>query len=130
MVPGDYWTWHPLPYCSTPECQQRARGMKTQFIAAGQVPCQARDCTNFAPEGFYDPRQRYFVCSRKCFQKRRSRLAIGRKLVTCGCGCGKEFYSGAKRRERYFFDRRHAGRYKTDQLLKRTGHFESAIREY
>ncbi len=130
IIPGDFWQWHPLPYCAKPECQERARRANTQFIGERQRRCEARGCTQFAPSGFFDPRQKYFVCSRKCFMKRRSRLAFGRKLVTCGCGCGQQFHSGAKPRDRYFYDRDHAGRYKTDQMLKRSKHFEPAIREY
>jgi integrase/recombinase XerC len=125
------WPGRIVIYCGKPDCQHAARNHPTRrYVGEGEIKCQARGCEKFIPAGSYDSRHMHFVCSGECWHHRRAQAAMGNKLVTCGCGCGQQFRSGKASSKNFFVNREHAGRYRTDQLLKRCGPFLSISREY
>jgi integrase/recombinase XerC len=125
----DSWPGRSFFYCDEPECRTAAIDHpRRKFIEAGTVQCMAPDCTNFVPEGSYDPRHSTFVCSISCWNKRQAK---GCAMRTCAC-CGLE-YMGSERPTKtglYFFSSVHRGRYQTAQSLDRCGVLRPVLEEY
>lgn len=118
-------------YCEREECQLVAKSHPTRrYIGEGEVKCQGRGCDNYVPAGSYDRRHINFVCCGRCWSSRQVQKAMGDKLVTCGCGCGKQFLSGKAVRKNYFLNREHAGRFRTEEALQRCGPHLPLVREY
>jgi integrase/recombinase XerC len=118
-------------YCHKYACRSEVRKRTCfQVVAPKTRRCAGPKCTNFAPGGKYDPRQRSFYCSDRCLRRHRNR---GQTLVTCGLpGCGKQFYRRIRSRvKNHFCCYDHIHKYRSARVIKeRAGHFMPLLEEY
>jgi hypothetical protein len=65
------WSGRRLLQCGKMKCRRSAqkRGPKYEYAFANTTTCEGPDCDNFVPEGTYDFRAKFKVCSGACFRK-------------------------------------------------------------
>lgn len=127
-------TWPGTRYrfCGKPECAEGVRKLTWgRYVDSEVERCQTPGCSNFIPEGRYDLRNKFIVCSPDCYNRRSAKGSI---LMTCGCGCGTQFLRASKRLRKsglVFLSSRHLGDYLIAKTLQEScGPFRVVADEY
>ena len=125
----DTWPGHRFQYCGQAECAAKVNHYR--FIPGNSYRCEGPNCQNFVPEGFYDLRAGYYTCCGECWIRRRTK---GNRLLTCGCGCNRQFLGRAERKPidgKYFLSPRHYGDYQHKQyVIEMAGPYADLFNEY
>jgi integrase/recombinase XerC len=124
----DTWPGFRYRYCGTAECAQKIT--RFRHIEANQYKCDAPNCENFVPEGFYNKQSGFYTCSPECWKHR---VILGYRVLTCGC-CGQEFIGRGNRKGvegKYFLSQQHYGNYLHARYVNETsGIFRDLVNEY
>ena len=121
------WPGRRLLQCGKMKCRRSAqkRGPLYEYVFANTTTCEGPDCGNLVPEGTYDFRAKFKVCSDACFRKVKSKGWVWFKCSHCGNPC-----RGRRRSGHHFCSGEHQGLFVTNEALSRCGRFTEIIKEY
>ncbi len=118
--------------CGRPDCDEqfKAANPRAKYIHANERKCEAGNCRNFLPEGWYWFRPKRLSCSPECWLRRHKAV---RPSVPCSCGCGElvqRFASNMSVDGLNFIDRAHLGEYQASQTIRLCGPFIGIVQVY
>jgi integrase/recombinase XerC len=126
------WKGHSHFFCAKPGCNEAARSFsKGRYVSAGSIRCSANGCEKYIPEGVYGKGTEFFICSLACRQNRYYSLRGADVTFNCAW-CGKEG-KGVRndgRGARKFCNRDHAGQYRYDNTLAKSGQYRGLLDLY
>jgi len=123
----EVWPGRRLVQCGKSECRLSAqsRAPMYQYVFHETTVCGGIGCTNFVPEGTYDSRAAFKVCSDACFRKRRSKGWIWYECSHCNAPCLGRPWS-----TRHFCSSEHQSLFVINEALKKCERFAPTIEEY